>query len=145
MNKYLILVIALITALTLFLYSIYFFQVQLLKIEKEFKPPNTIEENIIPIEIEEEPEKSTLARITCYNWTGNKMANNKYPEYGYVATSDRSIPFGTEIIIDGETFIVGDRTALWVDEKFGLTIDIYLDNCDMTFGAKRKEIIIINN
>ena len=85
------------------------------------------------------------ARITCYGWTGNPMANGKYPEYGYVATSDRTIPLGTEIIIDGETFIVGDRTALWVHQKWEVpTIDIYMDDCSLDFGAERKEIIINN-
>jgi len=86
---------------------------------------------------------TTKARITCYTWTGNKMANGKYPKEGYVATSDRNIPFGTIIEIDGIEYEVGDRTAKWVKEKFKhQTIDIYLDNCDLSFGASIKNIII---
>ena len=50
------------------------------------------------------------ARITCYLETGNNMANSKYPESGWVATSDRNIPFNTEIEIDGLIYKVGDRT-----------------------------------
>ena len=70
-----------------------------------------------------------LARITCYSWTGNPMANTLYPVEGYVATSDRTIPFGTIIIIDGKKYEVGDRTAKWVDEKYEYhTVDIYKDN-----------------
>ena len=110
---------------------------------------NRPKEDKKPLESNTEPlgayTETTTARITCYNWTGNRMANMKYPEYGYVATSDRTIPFGTEIIIDGETFIVGDRTALWVHEKWEVpTIDIYMDDCSLEFGAERKEIIINN-
>ena len=73
-----------------------------------------------------EPTNSTqIHRITCYLWTGNKMANGEYPKKGYVATSDRTIPFGTEIEIDGETFIVGDRTNSRFQYFETPTIDIF--------------------
>jgi len=86
---------------------------------------------------------SNLARITCYSWTGNPMANTLYPVEGYVATSDRTIPFGTKIIIEGIEYEVGDRTAKWVHEDFEYqTIDIYKDNCSMEFGAEIKSVII---
>lgn len=85
------------------------------------------------------------ARITCYNWTGNKMANGKYPELGYVATSDRTIPFGTIIEIEGVEYEVGDRTALWVHEKFEHpTVDIYMDDCSLDFGVKYLTYKIID-
>ena len=91
----------------------------------------------------EKNDREIDARITCYNWTGNKMANGKYPELGYVATSDRTIPFGTIIEIEGVEYEVGDRTALWVHEKFEHpTVDIYMDDCSLDFGAKTKNIII---
>lgn len=71
------------------------------------------------------------------------MANGIYPSYGYVATSDRTIPMGTKIIIDGEEFEVGDKTAKWVNEKFSYpTFDIYRDDCSMEYGAKVKSVII---
>ena len=85
------------------------------------------------------------ARITCYLWTGNRMANNKYPEKGYVATSDRSIPFGTIIEIDGIEYIVGDRTNKRFQDFEIMTIDIYwedsLESC-LKFGVQYKDIII---
>ena len=84
-------------------------------------------------------------RTTCYLWTGNPMANGKYPEYGYVATSDRTIPFGTEIIIDGETFIVGDRTNKRFMSFEIPTIDIYWEgsreSC-LEYGVQFKNVII---
>ena len=94
-------------------------------------------------QVKSEASKQHLARITCYNWTGNQMANQLYPVKGYVATSDRTIPFGTKIIIEGIEYEVGDRTAKWVHEDFEYqTIDIYKDNCSMEFGAKIKSVII---
>lgn len=91
-----------------------------------------------------EPIGETVkARITCYKETGNNMANGQYPKNGFVATSDRTIPFGTEIIIDGQTYIVGDRTALWVHTEKGFTIDVYMEEgCDLSYGAKIKDIKI---
>ena len=87
----------------------------------------------------------TKVRTTCYLWTGNPMANGKYPEYGYVATSDRTIPFGTEIIIDGETFIVGDRTNKRFQHFDIPTIDIYWEGSRegcLSYGVKYKNVII---
>lgn len=90
------------------------------------------------------PNSALVARITCYEETGNLTASGKVPKNGMVAVSDRSIPFGTEIIIDGQTYIVEDRTAYWVFTDFEhLTIDIFMESgCDLNFGANLKNIII---
>lgn len=74
----------------------------------------------------EQSSYTILARITEYGWTGQRMANGEWPHIGAVATSDRTIPFGTKVLIDGMTYIVKDRTAYWVHDKFDVpTIDIY--------------------
>jgi|SRR3990167_1539696 len=74
-------------------------------------------------------ENEMMARITQYGWTGNRMANGEWPHIGAVATSDRTIPFGTRVLIGGEEYVVKDRTALWVSEKFNYsTFDIYSDD-----------------
>lgn len=87
------------------------------------------------------------ARITCYLWTGNPMANGEYPNEGMVASSDRSIPFGTEVIIDGKKYIVGDRTNQRFQDFETQTMDIYwedsLEDC-LKFGVQYKDIAIIN-
>lgn len=107
-----------------------------------FKDEPIIEKEIYFIH-ETEP-----ARITCYLWTGNKAANGEYPSEGIVASSDRSIPFGTEVIIDGKKYIVGDRTNKRFQHMDPQTIDIYwedsLDDC-LKFGVQYKDIVIINN
>lgn len=85
-----------------------------------------------------------IARVTCYKETGNLTASGKVPKNGMVAVSDRSIPFGTEIIIDGQTYVVEDRTAYWVFTDFEhLTVDIFMESdCDLKFGANLRNIII---
>ena len=78
-----------------------------------------------------------IARVTCYRDTGT-MANGNYTRPGSVASSDRTIPFGTRINIQGiGNFTVEDRTAAWVDAKFRFpTFDIWSEDCDKNFGAK---------
>ncbi len=101
-------------------------------------PPPTIEE---PREV-----KPTIkASVTKYGWTGNPMASGKYPYVGAVATSDRSIPLGTDIYIEGVKYKVEDRTASWIQAKHGLTIDIYSDESRtqmLAFGRQTKNIQI---
>lgn len=86
----------------------------------ELPPPCTLE-NVFCL-------NKRYMRITEYGWTGNKMANGEWPRVGYVATSDRSIPFGTKVIISSKEYIVGDRTAKWIEKDLGDTIDIYSEN-----------------
>lgn len=86
------------------------------------------------------------AYVTKYGWTGYKMASGKYPYIGAVATSDRSIPLGTKIIIDGQEYTVEDRTALWVHQRQGLTIDIYSEDSVkemLNWGKRKLDILII--
>ncbi len=86
---------------------------------------------------------SVEARITFYKPTGHPTASGKTPKNGMVATSDRNIPFGTEIYIDGEKYIVEDRTAWYIEEEKGFTVDIFMEEgCDKNFGADKKLIII---
>jgi 3D (Asp-Asp-Asp) domain-containing protein len=87
------------------------------------------------------------ARVTKYLATGNKMASGKMPYIGAVASSDRTIPFGTRVMIDGKEYIVEDRTALWVHATHGLTFDIYTEETKqeaLNFGSQKKLVTIIN-
>ena len=89
------------------------------------------------------------ARITYYGWTGNRMANGKYPKQGYVATSDRKIPLGTVVKIEGKNYVVGDYTAEWVHAKFEYpTFDIYSSLGDaelMKKGTHTTSVSIVEN
>ena len=91
------------------------------------------------------PNLPIVARITCYTETGNLTASGKIPKNGMVAVSDRSIPFGTEIIIDNQTYIVEDRTNKRFENLDLMTVDIFwegsVDSC-LEFGVKYKNIII---
>lgn len=100
--------------------------------------------------------KRVTASITKYRATGYPMANGKMPYIGAVAVSDRSIPLNSQIAIESEilsdstkvfkVYDVKDRTALWVHEKHGLTIDIYTNGSKqeaLQFGRQTKQIIFL--
>ena len=84
-----------------------------------------------------------LHRITCYTATGNKTASGKTPRGGMVATSDRTIPFGTKIEIEGIEYVVEDRTNKRFQYFETPTIDIFWEgsreSC-LEFGVKYKNV-----
>lgn len=90
------------------------------------------------------PFELIQATATKYGWTGNQMASGKYPYIGAVAVSDRSIPFGTIIFIDGIKHIVEDRTALWVHQQHGMTVDIYSEDSHQSMLAFGRKSIMCN-
>ena len=78
--------------------------------------------------------------ICCGEWAENRPTDAEgnpivYGASGNVLTPGVSVacslPFGTEIEIDGlpGTYIVEDRTAEWIQDKYnGMTVDIYMDS-----------------
>lgn len=96
----------------------------------EPEPPKVVEPEPEPVKVAVEPVIRGVngsVSVTMYGPTGNPMASGKMPYKGAVAASDRSIPFGTIVEIDGIKYVVEDRTARWIHEKHGLTFDIYSD------------------
>ena len=88
-----------------------------------------------------------LADVTMYGKTGFPMANGEYPYPGAVATSDRAIPFGTIVLINNKRYVVKDRTAKWVHQKFGQTFDIYSEDSHkemLRFGRQKKKVIVLS-
>ena len=78
--------------------------------------------------------------VCCGEWANNRPLDENgnpivYGASGNVLTPGVSVacslPFGTEIEIDGlpGTYIVEDRTAEWIQDKYnGMTVDIYMDS-----------------
>lgn len=92
-----------------------------------------------------EPHRASVEhRTTCYLATGNLTASGKVPKAGMVATSDRTIPFGTRIEIDGIEYVVEDRTNKRFMYFETPTIDIFWEgsreSC-LEYGVKYKEVI----
>lgn len=85
------------------------------------------------------------ARVSCYIDTGT-MAGGKKTYKGAVAVSDRSIPMGTKIYLEGFGIMtIEDKTALWVHTKFKLpTIDVWMteEECK-SFGLKQLNYVIV--
>lgn len=86
--------------------------------------------------------------VTKYGPTGSAMANGEQPHVGAVAVSDRAIPLGTKVVIDSVEYVVKDRTAKWVHERNGLTVDIYSEETNekmLEFGKQRKTVQFLPN
>ena len=88
-----------------------------------------------------------LAYITHYSAPPNALnAMGKHPRIGTVAVSDRNIPLGSEIELDGKSYLVADRTAKWVQKRQGLTVDVFTtDTVEqmLAFGKRRALVGII--
>lgn len=83
------------------------------------------------------------AKITCYNDYGT-TASGEITRPGIVATSDRSIPMGTKVYIEGYGIMeIKDKTAKWIYNKKGLVFDIWDKDCDKSFGVKKLTYTLI--
>ena len=70
------------------------------------------------------------------------MASGKKVYVGAVACP-RSIKLGTKVEILGKTYVCEDRTAKWVEKKFGPTFDIYSDKPTkelLKFGRRKLNV-----
>ena len=81
-------------------------------------------------------------RITAYAYTGSACANGHYPETGYTIACN-SLPFGTEVYIDGVGFrTVEDRGPSWLGDQW---CDLYLgDTAEcVAWGDQYREVWVI--
>ena len=82
-------------------------------------------------------------RITAYAETGYVCANGNYPTTGYTIACN-SLPFGTEVYIDGVGFrVVEDRGPGWLGDAW---LDIYLgvyDEC-VQWGNQYRTVWVVN-
>jgi 3D (Asp-Asp-Asp) domain-containing protein len=100
-------------------------------------------------------ESPQTFRVTNYVKTGNPMSNGDYPYVGAVATSDRNIPLGTMVKIDGKEYVVADRTEKDLNLKLdknnkplGHTFDIFTDGTRqdaLNYGAQQKPVEFTGN
>lgn len=83
-----------------------------------------------------------LADTTMYCSTGNRNAAGRWPKLGDVAVLDRSIPFGTRVLIAGNTYYVED----WIG--WGSDFDIYGGNdagCEqraLNYGRRHLRVVV---
>ena len=83
------------------------------------------------------------AIVTAYVATGHPCANGKMPRVGITcASSDRTIPLGSKLVMDGKIFIIEDRTnKRFKDGRF----DIFFPNrkSAIEWGKQTKRVQII--
>ena len=81
-------------------------------------------------------------RITAYAYTGSPCANGEYPETGRTVACN-SLPFGTEVYIDGVGFrTVTDRGPISMGDSW---IDLYLGDYSacVQWGDQRREVWVM--
>ena len=81
-------------------------------------------------------------RITAYAATGNPCANGNFPQTGYTIACN-SLPFGTEVYIDGVGFrTVEDRGPEWLGSEW---LDIYMGEVEpcVQWGDQYREVYIV--
>ena len=78
--------------------------------------------------------------VCCGEWANNRPLDENGDPVVYGASGKEltpgvsvacSLPYGTKLEIDGlpGTYIVEDRTAEWIQDKYnGMTVDIYMDS-----------------
>lgn len=80
----------------------------------------------------------------CGEYAKNRPQGKVYGAAGIELQEGVSVaawlPFGTKLMIDGKVYIVQDRTAQWVKEKYnGRIIDVYFSDHSEALGwGKRK-------
>ena len=81
-------------------------------------------------------------RITAYAATGNPCANGNYPQTGYTIACN-SLPFGTEVYIDGVGFrTVEDRGPEWLGSEW---LDIYMGEVEpcVQWGDQYRDVYVV--
>ena len=77
---------------------------------------------------------------SCHNLKNGECitASGKPPVAGRTVACPRAIPLGTHVIIQGKDYICEDRTAKWVEEKFGPTFDIFMNDQKIALELGRQ-------
>lgn len=80
--------------------------------------------------------------ITAYEYTGSTCANGNYPTPWYTVACN-SLPFGTELYIDGVGYvIVEDRGADWHSSNW---LDLYIGDIDACYewGVQYRDVYLV--
>jgi hypothetical protein len=95
-----------------------------------------------PKPVRQRPALTLTADTTMYCATGNRNAAGLWPQLGDVAVADRSIPFGTRVLINGNVYVVRD----WIG--WGSDFDLYGGSdagCEqraLNYGRQHLRVVI---
>lgn len=102
-----------------------------------------------------ERNRTYFARVTkysrkdsCHNPRGDECltAIGRDTTAHRTLACPRHIRLGTRVRIQGQEYICEDRYAIWVQERFGDTYDIFVEDYDeaVQWGSKRLEVTILD-
>lgn len=91
-----------------------------------------------------------VTQYTAYESCSNKgciNASGYRPIVGRSVACPRRYPLGTQVIIQNQRLVCDDRTAGWVEKKYGPTFDIFSADYSnaLRFGRKTLEVGIYEN
>jgi 3D (Asp-Asp-Asp) domain-containing protein len=121
-----------------------------------FEPPAIEDQEVIIEPIIQSLGEYTLTaycscEICCGEWAKNRLdgivygAANQKLIPGVSVAASKEFDFGTVIMIDGEEYVVQDRPAEWIIEKYdGKIIDVYFSDHQeaIEFGKQVQEIYL---
>ena len=79
----------------------------------------------------------------CGKWSGSPTASGEMPRANHTIAVDTSvIPFGTEVVINGNVYVAEDTGSAIKGNK----IDIYMSSHEeaLDFGVQYAEVLIVN-
>ena len=80
----------------------------------------------------------------CNDGVSTKTASGTVPTVGRtIAVDPRVIPYGTQVVIDGHTYIAEDCGGAIKGNKIDILFETHQEALD--FGRQTKEIKILNN
>jgi 3D (Asp-Asp-Asp) domain-containing protein len=126
-----------------------------------FTPKVQFPEVLAVAEVEPEPLITSLGEYTitaycsceicCGEWAKNRPDGIVYGsamielEQGVSVAAPKDLELGSVIVIDGQEYVVHDRPANWIVEKYdSKIIDVYFDDhqAALEFGKQIKEIYL---
>lgn len=115
-----------------------------------------LESEVEKLNYELSKKKSFQASVTkysrkdsCHNPRGSECltAIGRDTKAGVTTACPRTIKLGTRVRINGKDFVCEDRTAKWVEDKFGPTFDIFTEDQKeaIVFGRQKLEVTILSS
>lgn len=114
------------------------------QVEPEIEVVDSKEDVNETLYLSSSPELTYLGQyeITAYEYTGSACANGNYPTPWYTVACN-SLPFGTELYIDGVGYvIVEDRGASWHSDNW---LDLYIGDIDACYdwGRQYRDVYLV--
>ncbi len=121
------------------------------RIKDEIKEMSNTTDGITWYENGKQVEKTYIASVSkysradsCHNKRGDKCltAAGRDTTAGETVACPRNYKLGAHVTIDGHVYTCDDRTAQWVQKRFGDTFDIFTENQNEAKQFGRQSLVV---